>query len=189
MLLSPVLCAVGAGLLLTLSPTSTHRYWIGYQVLYGLGVGCGLPTTNLAAQTVLPRANVPLGLALMFFMQQLGGAIFLSIGQNVFSNKLIGRLSGVAGLNTGSILSTGATDLRKVVPSNELSTVVNAYSYALTRTFIVAAALSACMILGGLAVEWKSIKGKNAGHGGGAEMEEGQSEVEIWSRPKTAKNG
>lgn len=30
MLLSPVLCSIGAGLLSTLSPSSGHNAWIGY---------------------------------------------------------------------------------------------------------------------------------------------------------------
>ncbi len=41
MLLSPVLCSIGAGLLSTLSPSSGPNAWIGYQVLYGFGIGCG----------------------------------------------------------------------------------------------------------------------------------------------------
>ncbi|KAG8527918.1 uncharacterized protein KY384_006834 [Bacidia gigantensis] len=160
MLLAPVLASVGAGLLSTLSPTSSHNAWIGYQVLYGLGIGCGFQTSNLAAQNVLPRADVPLGTALMFFMQQLGGSIFLAVGQNIFSSKLVDNLSGMAGLNAKAIVNTGATDLRKTVPADQLGTVVNAYSYALTRVFILTAVLSAYTILGALAVEWKSIKGK-----------------------------
>ena len=68
MLLSPVLCSIGAGLLSTLSPSSGHNAWIGYQVLYGFGIGCGFQTSNLPAQNVLLRTDVPLGLALIFFM-------------------------------------------------------------------------------------------------------------------------
>ena len=178
MLVSPVLCAVGGGLLSTLSPNSNQSHWIGYQVLYGFGIGCGFQTSNLAAQNVLPRVDVPLGLALMFFMQQLGGSIFLSIGQNIFSNKLVNRLSGVAGLDTEAIINTGATDLGKIVPSSQLTTVLDAYSYALTRVFIVTAALSACMILGAVAVEWKSIKGpEGSSRTAEAKLEEGESEV------------
>jgi hypothetical protein len=44
------------------------------------------------------------------------------------------------------------------VPASELDAVIDAYSYALTRAFVLAAALRACMILGALLVEWKSIK-------------------------------
>lgn len=62
-------------------------------------------------------------------------------------------LSAVAGLDTEAIINTGATDLRSFVPSSEYTTVVDAYSYALTRVFTMTTALSACMILGSLAVE------------------------------------
>jgi hypothetical protein len=165
MLLSPVLCSIGGGLLSTLSPSSGHNAWIGYQVLYGFGIGCGFQTSNLPAQNVLPRANVPLGLALMFFMQQLGGSVFLAVSQNIFSSRLVDSLPGIAGLDTEAIVNTGATALRTIVPLDQLKTVIHAYSHALTRVFILTAALSACMILGSLAVEWKRIKGKNGTKG------------------------
>jgi hypothetical protein len=181
LLLSPILCATGAGLLSTLTASSDYSKWIGYQVLYGFGLGCGFQTSTLAPQNVLPRADVPLGMAMMFFIQQLGGSIFLSVSQNIFSNKLVDRLSGVADLDAEAIVNTGATDLRSVVPVSELSTVVDAYNYSLTRVFIMAAALSSCMILGSLAVEWKSIKGKRGSEGSpkndDAKLEESKSET------------
>ena len=160
MLLSPVLCSIGAGLLSTLSSSSGHIAWVGYQVLYGFGIGCGFQTSNLPAQNVLLRADVPLGMALMFFMQQLGGSIFLVVSQNIFSSSLVHSLSGIAGLDTETIVNTGATAVRNIVPSYQLSTAVHAYSHALTRVFVLATVLSACLILGALAVEWKRIKGK-----------------------------
>ena len=163
MLLSPLLCAVGAGLLSTLTPSAGINHWFGYQVIYGLGMGAGFQNAYLGPQNVLPRADVPLGMALMFFMQQLGGAIFLSVGQNIFSSQLVDSLSGIANLDTEAIINTGATALHSIVPPSEFGTVVDAYSYALTRVFIMAAALSACMILGALALEWKSIKTEKSG--------------------------
>ena len=102
--------------------------------------------------------NVPLSVALMFFIQQLGGSVFISVGRNIFSSQLAKSLSEIVSLDTDAIINTGATALRSIVTPSELSTVVNAYSYALTRVFILAAVLSAYMILGVLAVEWKSIK-------------------------------
>ena len=165
LLVSPVLASVGAGMLSTLSPVSGRAQWIGYQVLYGFGVGAGAQSASLAAQTVLPREDIPLGTAMNFFAQQLGGAIFVPVAQNVFTSALVERLSGVAGLDAAVVLNTGATDLRKVVAAEELGTVVESYSYACTRVFVLGAGLSACMMIGALGVEWKSIKK------GGAEME------------------
>jgi hypothetical protein len=163
MLLSSVICAVGGGMLSTLTPSVGKNKWIGYQLIYGIGIGFGFQTSNLAPQNVLPRADVPLGMALMFFVQQLGGSVFLSVGQNIFSGQLVRGLSGIAGLDTNAIINTGATALRNIVPSGELDRVIEEYSYALARVFILTAALSACMIIGALAVEWKSIKSKKGG--------------------------
>lgn len=160
MLICPAFCAVASGLLSTLTPSAGRNHWIGYQVIYGIGLGMGFQTSNLIPQSVLPRADVPIGMALMFSMQQLGGSVFLSVGQNIFSNHLVNSLSGVAGLDTQTIIDTGATALRSVVPPSALQTVIDAYSHALTRVFILAAALSACMILGAMVLEWKNIKGK-----------------------------
>ncbi|KEF59481.1 uncharacterized protein A1O9_04325 [Exophiala aquamarina CBS 119918] len=160
MLMSVVLCSVAAGLLSTLSPSSGQSTWIGYQILYGFGIGFGFQTSMLPPQNVLPRVDVPLGLALMFFMQQLGGSVFLSVSQNIFSSRLVHNLSGLAGLDAQTIVNTGATALHTMVPEDELSTVLTAYNDALTRVFILAAGLSAFMLLGALAVEWTRMGGE-----------------------------
>jgi len=158
MLFCPLLCATGAGLLSTLTPSATFSQWVGYQVLFGFGVGSGFQTSTLVPQTVLSKEDVPLGMALMFFSQQLGGAVSLAIAENIFSIKLVDGLSGIAGLDTQVIINTGATALRTVVPEADVGLVVQAYSSALTKVFILAAALCAVMILPALAIEWKSIK-------------------------------
>ena len=177
MLASPILSSIGAGLLSTLQPNSAQGEWIGYQALYGIGIGCGFQSSMMPAQNVLQRSDVPLGVSLMFFMQQLGGAIFVSVGQNIFSNELVDRLFGVAGLEPQVIVNTGATDLRRVVPPNEIDAVVEAYSYSLTRVFLLAAVLNAITLLGAVFVESKSIKkGKNhgdTGKGVASEVEKG----------------
>lgn len=179
MLVSPVFSAIGAGLLSTLSSNSNQGHWMGYQVLYGIGMGCGMQTSTLVAQTVLPRVDVPIGMALMFFMQQLGGAVFIAVSQNIFASKLVEMLSGVVGLDTSAIVNTGATDLYKLVPANEFSTVINAYNYALTRIFLLSAALSACTILGALAVKWRNIKGEKGEASMDAEIVAGEKMAET----------
>lgn len=178
MLALPVLTSVGAGLLSTLTPSSGPNKWIGYQVLYGFGLGFGAQASNLVVQTVLPRSDVSLGSALMFLVQQLGGSVFLAVGQNIFSRDLIHHLSGIAGLDAAAIVNTGATELRKIVSQSELIAVIDAYSHAITRVFILTTALSACTMIGALVQEWKSIKGKgqpmekHLGEGGKSGKEE-----------------
>jgi hypothetical protein len=150
---------------------------MGYQILYGFGVGAGAQAASLAAQTVLPREDVPLGSAMNFFAQQLGGAIFVPVAQNIFTGALVKKLAGVAGLDTSVVLNTGATDLRKVVKVEDLGAVVDAYSFACTRVFVLGAALSACMMIGALGVEWKSIKKGKPGLEKKVDEEKGETQI------------
>jgi MFS family permease len=158
MIVSPVIASIGAGLLTTLNQDTGHAMWIGYQVLFGFGLGLAMQITSLAAQAVLPREDVSIGTAVMFFSQQLGGAIFVSVGQNVFINDLVEGLVNVPGLSPMSIVKTGATELQKIVPAQYLPVVLEKYNYALTRTFVIATGMIAASIVGSFAMEWKNIK-------------------------------
>lgn len=91
--------AIGAGLLTTFSINTSVGQWIGYQILYGYGLGCSFQAPNMAAQTVLPRNVVPIGASLMLFAQTLFGAIFVSVGQNVLDSQLVKRLASISTIN------------------------------------------------------------------------------------------
>ncbi|KAK7415312.1 hypothetical protein QQX98_005956 [Neonectria punicea] len=158
MLLCPCVMATGEGLLSTFTPTIGSSHWIAYQFLVGFGLGLGMQTVGLAVQTVLPKEDVPTGLAINFFSQQLGGAIFVSAGQTILNTLLVKRLSGVPGLDPEVIVNTGVTDLRTVVPEQYISKVVSAYNYATTRIFLAAVAVSCAQLVCSLFVEWRSIK-------------------------------
>jgi MFS family permease len=158
MLASPILTSVGAGLLYTLTPTSNHPRWIGYQCLYGFGIGMALQTSSLAAQAVLSRSDISTGMALNFFAQQLGGAIFVPVAQNIFASCLVSRLNGVAGFDPQVIFNTGATELNNVVSAQDMSVVVSAFNLGATRAFLVAVGLSAGTLPAALMMEWKDIR-------------------------------
>lgn len=162
MLVSSVLMAIGAGLLTTFETDTNHSKWIGYQFIFGAGVGFGMQQTLVAVQTVLPKDDVPIGTAIMMFAQTLGGALFISVGQNVFTNQLGKNLvSAVPGLDPTIVLRVGATELKKAIPEQFLKGVLYAYNQTLTQTFYVSVACAALSIIGAAAVEWKSMKGKN----------------------------
>ena len=154
MIVSAVLMSIGTGLISTFTVDTGHAKWIGYQALLGLGMGMGMQQATLASQTVLSKQDVPIGASLMFFMQSLGGSLFLSVSQNVFSNRLIAGLHG----KTLNVVNAGATELRHLVPSSELRSVLVAYNQALVDVFYVAVALACCSIFGALAMEWKSVR-------------------------------
>ncbi|KAJ6608683.1 putative efflux pump antibiotic resistance protein [Mycena sp. CBHHK59/15] len=162
MILSTVLMALGAGLLSTLKVDSGHAHWIGYQIIYGLGVGFGMQQPIIAAQTVLQLTDVPIGTSIIMFTQTLGGALFISVGQNVFTNKLVsGLASQVPGVNPAIVLSAGATSLKFAVAPQYLPVVLRVYNTALVSAFYVSIAMSCLSLIGSLVIEWKSVKGKN----------------------------
>jgi MFS family permease len=158
MIASSILTPIGAGLISTFTPQTNHAAWIGYQALFGMGIGLGLQQASVAAQTVLSRKDVPIGAALMQFSQTLGGTVFISVGNNLFDSRLAHNLAKIPGIDVGSVVATGATDLKNLVPANLLPQVLLGYNDALRTTFYLATALSCCTIFGALAMEWKSVK-------------------------------
>ena len=161
MIASSVIQTIGAGLLTTFKTNTGHDKWIGYQALFGMGIGVGMQQTIIAAQTALDLKDVPVGTALIMFCQTLGGALFVSVGQNVFTNRLVsGLIQSAPGVDPSIAVHVGATDLATVIPPQYLQGVRVAYNDALTQTWYVSVAMSALSILGAVFVEWKSVKGK-----------------------------
>ena len=149
--------SVGSGLIMTFQVDTGAGKWIGYQVLYGFGTGLCFQTPNLATQTVLPKFDVPMGLALMFFGQLLGAAVFISVGQNVLDTQLLQRLSTIPGFNKSLVTSGGATSLLNSVPPDFRGAVLTAYNDSLRKVFLVGLILSCFTVLGTASMEWKSV--------------------------------
>lgn len=160
--ISAAVMPIGAGLISTWKVDTGHGEWIGFQVLYGFSLGLGMQQAQLAAQTVLKRADVPTGMALVVFMQTLGGAVFISVGQNVLTAHLVGGISRlVDGLDPALIVNTGATDLRGLVPGELLPAVLEVYNEALRQVFLISTGLASVTVLGALGLEWRSVKKGN----------------------------
>jgi hypothetical protein len=157
---SVVLSTIGAGLLTTFKVGTGHPEWIGYQVLYGFGVGLGMSQGLITVQTVLPLKDVPTGTALVMFMQSFGGALFVSVAQNVFNNRIFTEIPLRApGVNPDIVLHVGATSLRDHIPKASLAGVQLAYNTALTNTWYISVAMVAFSAIGAIFMEWKSVKG------------------------------
>ncbi|KAK2013075.1 major facilitator superfamily transporter [Colletotrichum eremochloae] len=158
MIICPCIMSVGLGLMSTFQPGISSGHWIGYQFLTGFGLGFGMQTVGLAVQAVLPKDDVSTGVSISFFSQQLGAAVFVSVGQSILSNMLVSELSGIPGLPAQAIVNTGATNLHKAVPAEFLDVVVQAYNYACTRIFLAGMGLSLATLVCALCMEWRNIK-------------------------------
>ena len=157
-LLCVVFTSVGSGLLTTLTPNIDTAKWIGYQILYGFGCGCAFQLPQIAAQTVLPEKDIPIGVAITLLFTMLGGSVFVSAANNVLNTTLVQNLSALGVPNAASVASAGATQLRALVPSDLVAQAIEAYNGAVVRTFEVALVLSCLSLVGALGMEWKSVK-------------------------------
>ena len=116
---------------------------------------------NMAAQTVLSRQDIAIGASLMFFGQQLFGAVFVSVGQNVLDNQLVERLvkiPGMQGITPQQIQKTGATALLDLAPAAFRSRGLDAYNDALRVCFQVGLIMACLSVLGAAGLEWKSVR-------------------------------
>jgi hypothetical protein len=161
MIASSIIMTIGAGLLSTLEVDSGHPKWIGYQVVFGVGLGMGMQMPMIVTQTALKTEDVPSGTAIVMFSQTLGGAIFVSVAQNVFQNQLLHNVQMDApGVNAARVVGAGATMLRSIIAGPALEPVLQAYNDAVTQTFYVAVAMGALSLIGPIFIEWLSVKGK-----------------------------
>ena len=138
MWLGAAIFTLGAGMLYTLRVSDYSGFWIGWQLLAGIGAGCGLQIPFIAVQVVLNAKDMPTGNAISIFFNSLGGAISISIAQNIFSNTLVKQLPLLApDVNPAIIIAAGASHVREVTPIDQLDGVLQAYNMAVTRAFIL----------------------------------------------------
>jgi hypothetical protein len=201
MYLSPSLMSVGEGLMSTFTPDTPSSHWISYQFLAGFGLGFGMQTATLAMQTVLPPGDISTGIAIMFFVQQLGGAVFTTVGQTILSNILVSELVGIPGLDSSNIVNEGATNLGAIVPPEYIDLVIHAYNFAATRIFLTAMGLSLLALISSFGMAWRSIKeGKNGqgppggpgglqGPPGAKKLEDTESEAVTVDQPRAELQG
>ncbi|KAG9845679.1 putative major facilitator superfamily transporter, partial [Aureobasidium melanogenum] len=160
---------IGAGMLYTLQVASPAVKWIGYQLLAGIGAGSAIQIPFIAVQVVLDEKDMPSGNAIAIFFNSLGGAISISVAQNIFANTLVKDIiKNVPGVNPAAVVAAGATHVRDVVSAAQLPGVLQAYSHAVTSAFVLPIATSGLAFIVSLFIEWKSIKGKNIMGGGAA---------------------
>lgn len=160
MILSTIISSIGAGMISTWPVSVASNRWIGYQVIFGFGIGVGMQQPMMMAQIVLPRELTPMGVSLMFVGQNLGGAIFLAVGQAVFAYILSVQLTKIPGLHLSSkeIVEMGATTIKKMVHGDQLEVLLEGYRIAIRGAFYVALGLACASLVGAVLVEWRSVK-------------------------------
>ena len=153
---------VGCGLLSTLQVDSGPGQWVGYQVLTSTGLGMAVQQGVIAVQTVLTLEQIPIGIAAIISMQSLGGAVFVSVGNNILQNILDQATTEkpLTGIDVKAVIAAGATQFRSVVPAESLPALLVAYNYALQRVFTAAIPLCGLAFIVAFGLEWRSVRDK-----------------------------
>jgi Na+/melibiose symporter-like transporter len=164
LILSAVLMSVGAGFLTTLvtedGTVLASPSQIGFQILFGTGVGLGLQVPLMVAQTFLPDADIPMGTAMVAFTQALGSTLFLGVGQTVFTKALSNGLRdlGLPSESTRVILAGGGTIDETSEAFALLPAIALKQGQAIAQAFFVAVGLAIVTAVSALLVEWKKVK-------------------------------
>lgn len=154
--------SIGSGLITTFEVDSSSSYWIGIQVVYGLGVGCFMTAPLVAVQAVLSAEKTPIGISTVTFFQMFGGALFAAVSQTIFNEQVVKQLTKNApGVDVLKLLAAGTTAVRRIVTPEQLPGVLQSYNVALLAPFYLAAAVTAVAFFCSFGLEWVSVKGKN----------------------------
>ncbi|KAI1335646.1 MFS multidrug transporter [Xylariaceae sp. FL0016] len=152
-LLGTTLASVGSGLLSTLKESSSTRSWIGYQVVYGLGVGM------VVQMALMPYSKIPSALAILIFSQYFGASLFVTVAQSIFNNSMQDTLSTNAPhVDIQGIMDGGATAVRSLFSGQELDEVLAAYTASFDRGMYLATALSVMSFACGWGLGFKDIR-------------------------------
>lgn len=164
MVMSSVLTSIGAGLITAWTKESDTVTLLAYQVLFGCGCGLALEIPQIAVQTVLSDADAATGIAVTLFAQNLGGALCISVAQQVFAEKVIsglrGKESGMEADALAEILTTGLLGLARVSLRDGMAQedIIHVLEGAFRQVWIAALVLCCLTALFGPCVEWRTVK-------------------------------
>ncbi|KAK3214810.1 hypothetical protein GRF29_19g1300362 [Pseudopithomyces chartarum] len=165
-IIGTVFLAIGSGLFTTFEIDTPSSYWIGYQVIFGLGSGFFVTSPLIAIQAVLSAADTPVGIAIVTFFQMFGSAFFVALSQTIFNEQLLKQLAKNApDANIGALLAAGTARLHLAVTPEQLHGVLLSYNRALLDPFYLGAGISALATFFALGIQWVNVKGKELSAG------------------------
>lgn len=142
MVVGTSIISIGCGLIYTLDIDSGSGKWIGYQVLAGIGMGLSMQIAVIVAQGVVDSKDLSEASAMALFCQMTGGAIWLTVSQSLFTNKLIQGLTRDLGAETASaVVAAGATEVRRLLSGERLEIAEHSYMAGLKDAYALSIAL------------------------------------------------
>lgn len=158
LVIGSVFLTIGAGLLYTLDIGTSAGKYIGYQILFGVGVGTTIQVPVIVAQAFSAAQDIPAATTTVLFFQLVSGALSVSTAESIFTNRLIASLRSFAPeTDPAIVVATGATELRKVFAGDELLGVPRSYMKGLEAAWAVGIALAGIATLVALLAPHKRL--------------------------------
>ncbi|CAJ2510220.1 Uu.00g061200.m01.CDS01 [Anthostomella pinea] len=105
----------------------------------------------------------PLGLSVILFAQHFGPALFVSVAQTIFTNRLAVSLHAVAPqLDAKAIEQMGLGQLKSSIGPQKLQDVLLGFDRSLVQTWYLPLGLACATAVGSLMMEWRSVKEKRS---------------------------
>ncbi|RMZ88710.1 hypothetical protein DV736_g4065, partial [Chaetothyriales sp. CBS 134916] len=154
-----ILITIGSGLYYALDPNSSAGYWIGYQIIAGVGQGIVVQIPAIVAQKVSTRQDLSVTVGIVMFAQFVGGGFGVSTGQAILNNRVMDTLPVGSSIVTPThVLTAGATGLRQAFPNRQdLAAVVESYMIGLKDAWVFTTAMGGAAFITAFAAEWRSI--------------------------------
>ncbi|KAI1638766.1 MFS general substrate transporter [Biscogniauxia mediterranea] len=151
---------IGCGIITLFNPHMGMGRWIGFEILASAGFGMSIQQGFTAVQTVLHQKDLAVGTAAVVASQSLGGAVFISVGNSIFQNRLqaVAGETDIPGLDIKGIIEGGAIAFRHMVPAEQLPILLEKYNEALQSVFLAAIPLGGLAFIACCFLEWKSVK-------------------------------
>ena len=164
--------------------------WIGYQIILGAGRGIGMqivcfplqffsspftpktysflvlivrnPQPIIAIQNTLQPSEIAIAMSLLMFGHTIGGAVFLTLGQTIFTSSLrVEILKYAPSVDSNTIIAAGATAIRVLITDkSQLAGVLLAVSRSLNRVFYLTAGAAVGSFCFAWGMGWKDIRKK-----------------------------
>lgn len=101
--------------------------------------------------------QIPTGMAILMFCQAFFGSNLLAYAELVFTTSLKSAMAQT-GVDYESVISTGITAFRKVVPSEQLAGVLSAYAKSIDHVFYLTTCAAGAAFLFSFAMGFTDIR-------------------------------
>ncbi|CDR44466.1 hypothetical protein NBRC10512_000042 [Rhodotorula toruloides] len=172
---APAFGAVGAGLLYTVTPSTSTAKIIGYQILCGVGTGATLQNSLFAMQAEFrdEMRLVAQATGVASFSQFLGGTVSLAIEQAALSTQLAKNFPIYAPQAPLAVIKESPLEIYSL-PSDIVPSAIFAYVKSLKIVFVIPVAYYGLGIISALFINNISIKPPAAAKGDAKDAEEGK---------------